>query len=136
MLVLNPKGPYIVFLAIHLHTVKCLDHKNKNNNNNNNNNNNKIVVLKPVPGKVWLFHRQSNRKIELMIRVQQTVCQLGACEEYDSVHLAKNIRAFLKSGIFFLNAPVRVKTDNLGFRPGPTKTTLYSHRSRLEARNF
>ena len=25
------------------------------------------------------------------------------------------------------------KTNNLGFRPGPTQTDLYSHRSRLEA---
>ena len=28
------------------------------------------------------------------------------------------------------------KTNNLGFRPGPTQTGLYSHRSRLEALNF
>ena len=29
--------------------------------------------------------------------------------------------------------PVHEKTNNLGFRPGPTQTRLYSHRSRLEA---
>ena len=28
------------------------------------------------------------------------------------------------------------KNNNLGFRPGPTPTVLYSHRSRLEALNF
>ena len=28
------------------------------------------------------------------------------------------------------------KTDNLGFRPGPTQTGLYSHRSRIESLNF
>ena len=28
--------------------------------------------------------------------------------------------------------PVRDKTNNLGFPPGPTQTGLYSHRSRLE----
>ena len=32
--------------------------------------------------------------------------------------------------------PVHEKTNNLGFRPGLTQTRLYSHRSRLEARNF
>ena len=32
--------------------------------------------------------------------------------------------------------PVHEKTNNLGFRPGPTQTRLYSHRSRLEAWNF
>ena len=32
-----------------------------------------------------------------------------------------------------INEPVREKTNNLGFRPGPTQTRLYSHRSRLEA---
>ena len=31
---------------------------------------------------------------------------------------------------------VREKTNNLGFRPGPTQTGLYSHRSRLETLNF
>ena len=29
--------------------------------------------------------------------------------------------------------PVHEKTNNLGFRPGPTQTGLCSHRSRLEA---
>ena len=28
--------------------------------------------------------------------------------------------------------PVRDKTNNLGFRPGPTHTDFYSYRSRLE----
>ena len=28
------------------------------------------------------------------------------------------------------------KTNTLGFRPGPTQTGLYSHRSRLKTRNF
>ena len=32
--------------------------------------------------------------------------------------------------------PVRDKTNNLGFRPGPTQTGLYSHRCRLETLNF
>ena len=36
----------------------------------------------------------------------------------------------LKQNIF---EPVHEKTNNLGFRPGPTQTRLYSHRSRLEA---
>ena len=34
------------------------------------------------------------------------------------------------------NEPVRDKTNNLGFRPGPTQTGLYCHRSRLETGNF
>ena len=34
------------------------------------------------------------------------------------------------------NEPVREKTNNLGFRPGPTQTGLYSHRKWLEAGNF
>ena len=29
--------------------------------------------------------------------------------------------------------PLHEKTNNFGFRPGPTLTRLYSHRSRLEA---
>ena len=32
-----------------------------------------------------------------------------------------------------VSEPVHEKTNNLGFRPGPTQTRLYSHRSRLEA---
>ena len=31
---------------------------------------------------------------------------------------------------------MREKTNNLGFRPGPTQTGLYSHRKWLEAGNF
>ena len=29
--------------------------------------------------------------------------------------------------------PSREKTNNLGFRPGPTQTRLYSHRTKLGA---
>ena len=29
--------------------------------------------------------------------------------------------------------PVHMKTNNLGFRPGPTQTRLYRHRIKLEA---
>ena len=32
--------------------------------------------------------------------------------------------------------PVRENTNNLVFRPGPIQTSLYSHRSSLETRNF
>ena len=32
--------------------------------------------------------------------------------------------------------PVHVKTNNFGFRPGPTQTGLYSHRRQIEAGNF
>ena len=35
-----------------------------------------------------------------------------------------------------INEPVHEKTNNLGFRPGPTQTGLYSHRTLLEAGNF
>ena len=35
-----------------------------------------------------------------------------------------------------VSEPVREKTNNLGFRPAPTQTSLYSHRSRLDASNF
>ena len=31
------------------------------------------------------------------------------------------------------NEPLNGKNSNLGFRPGPKQTGLYSHRSRLEA---
>ena len=34
---------------------------------------------------------------------------------------------------FILFEPSHEKTNNLGFRPGPTKTGLYSHIMRLEA---
>ena len=32
-----------------------------------------------------------------------------------------------------VHEPLYKKTNNLGFRSGPTKTSLYLHRSRLEA---
>ena len=32
----------------------------------------------------------------------------------------------------FVFEPLHAKTNNLGFRSGPTQTGLYSHRSRLE----
>ena len=32
--------------------------------------------------------------------------------------------------------PLHEKTNNLGFRPGPTQTGLYNHRTLLEAGNF
>ena len=32
--------------------------------------------------------------------------------------------------------PVREKTNNLGFRPGPTQTGLYRHRSGLKALRY
>ena len=35
-----------------------------------------------------------------------------------------------------VNEHVHEKTNNLGFRPGPTQTGLYSHRGWLEAGNF
>ena len=34
------------------------------------------------------------------------------------------------------NEPVRVKTNNLCFRPGPTQTGLYKHRRWIEAGSF
>ena len=34
------------------------------------------------------------------------------------------------------NEPSQEKANNCGFRPGLTQTDMYSHRSRLEARNF
>ena len=40
------------------------------------------------------------------------------------------------SELTILNEPVHEKTNNLGFRPGPTQTSLYSHRRWLEAGNF
>ena len=41
-----------------------------------------------------------------------------------------NLKSYRRSIII---EPVHEKTNNLGFRPGPTQTGLYSHRSRLEA---
>ena len=38
--------------------------------------------------------------------------------------------------VFMTYEPVREKTNNLGFRPGPTQTGLNSHRRWLEAGNF
>ena len=35
-----------------------------------------------------------------------------------------------------INEPMHEKTNNLGFRPGPTQTRLYSHGIKLEAENF
>ena len=37
------------------------------------------------------------------------------------------------SAIFTVVEPVHDKTNNLGFRPGPTQTSLYSHRRNPES---
>ena len=42
----------------------------------------------------------------------------------------------LKDRKIIVFEPVHEKTNNLGFRPGPTQTGLYSHRTLLEAGNF
>ena len=44
-----------------------------------------------------------------------------------------NFNPNLPKGFEATFEPVHEKTNNLGFRPGPTQTRLYSHRSRLEA---
>ena len=49
---------------------------------------------------------------------------------YNSVFLAHLNHHAQKVTLY---EPVHEKTNNLGFRPGPTQTRLYSHRSRLEA---
>ena len=41
-----------------------------------------------------------------------------------------NTNRFTKHKIAF--EPWHVKTNNLGFRPGPKQTRMYSHRSRLQ----
>ena len=46
------------------------------------------------------------------------------------------MKVTLKKAYFDKIKPVREKTNNLGFRPGPTQTGLYSHRKWLEAGNF
>ena len=43
----------------------------------------------------------------------------------------KSTAFFFPRKLYF--EPVRDKTNNLGFRPGPTQIGLYSHRSRLKA---
>ena len=35
--------------------------------------------------------------------------------------------------VFKIHEPMHVKTNNLDFRPGPTETKVYSHKSRLGA---
>ena len=38
--------------------------------------------------------------------------------------------------VFSIFQPVHEKTDNLGLRPGPAQTGMYSHRATLKASNF
>ena len=38
--------------------------------------------------------------------------------------------------LLFVFQPVHEKTNNVGFRQGPTQTDLYSHRRWVEAGNF
>ena len=55
---------------------------------------------------------------------------------FDSVfNQIKKLRNFFNV-VHNINEPLHQKTNNLGFGPGPTQTSLYSHRSRLEAGNF
>ena len=56
-------------------------------------------------------------------------CKLG--EELEREYLGHKGKVSIFSRLL-LNEPMREKTNNLGFRPGPTQTDLYSHRSRLE----
>ena len=46
-----------------------------------------------------------------------------------SPHLIRNERNPANRQLF---EPVHEKTNNLGFRPGPTRTGLYRHRIKLE----
>ena len=63
---------------------------------------------------------------------------------FSTVILMMNLKGSLKIHVhtwqsidrtfsLFLNEPSHGQTSNFGFRPGPTQTGLYSHRSRLEA---
>ena len=42
----------------------------------------------------------------------------------------------LEAAVYIYMSLCMKKTNNLGFRPGPTQTSLYSHRSRLETCTF
>ena len=64
-----------------------------------------------------------------------TIC-IGENKEADQLRGNRLKVKDVCSRIQLLNEPVRDKTNNLGFRPGPTLTSLYCHRSRLETGNF
>ena len=52
------------------------------------------------------------------------------------IHNTYPTTMFVSPMPILLNEPVREKTNNLGFRPRPTQTGMYSHRRWLEAGNF
>ena len=49
------------------------------------------------------------------------------------IDLYSSTPLFLFSGITKDSESAHEKTNNLGFRPGPTQNRLYSHRIKLEA---
>ena len=53
----------------------------------------------------------------------------------DIILLSLSLLNNLSFNIDFTFEPVHEKTNNLGFRPGPTRTGLYSHRRWLDAGN-
>ena len=56
---------------------------------------------------------------------------LDFCEVETS--LIAHYELLIAAGSELLHETSREKTNKLGFRPGPTQTSLYSHRSRPEA---
>ena len=50
--------------------------------------------------------------------------------------IIQNVPGKIIVTMIIINEPVHEKTNNLGFRPGPTQTWLYRHRRWLEAGNF
>ena len=57
-------------------------------------------------------------------------------DEFNVIRLFHQSKAQEKSASDCTYEPVHDKTNNLGFRPGPTQTGLCSHRGWLEAGDF
>ena len=55
--------------------------------------------------------------------------QSAACQP---IKIFSCVKRYIRAGIVHRIEPRREKTGLRGFRPGPTQTGLYSHRSRLE----
>ena len=59
--------------------------------------------------------------------------EVSAVAAHNSAFLLLRLLDIFKRAREIKLEPLNEKTSNFGFRPGPTKTGLYSHRKGLEA---
>ena len=84
----------------------------------------KITVLLPCS----FFHRD---KVEFISKNVHGKLAIRAVLNNDMKLLQSLIEN--KEEVYKVFEHVREKTNNLGFRPGPTQTSLFGHRKKLDA---